>query len=134
LASLSDEEFAQKLTDFSRQMHQKDYGMYDLYDEVTRLERAELDAANMNKPVSPEVVIGVISKRRTFQDFMNAIVQNDVPKAMEFREELVKRVPEAEKLKLQLPVAAVVSLNAFLTQCSALDGWASQLSAKKTHP
>jgi hypothetical protein len=132
-SSLTDPELGAKAKEFSLHLYRTSYLLNNTYSENYHRARRYLTSWPPPPPTttSPDVVVqGFLTADYAYHNFMNKVLQDDIPLAYEYRKELHKRLGSRAKV-IELPKVAAdeASLNQFLMiSASALEVWAEQLA------
>jgi hypothetical protein len=130
LSQLSNTALRDRVKAFASHLHGVSHRISEAEDDSDTLQRDEKKLTENNEPLPPKLVEQAAQKKDTLDALRKSVMQDDVPLAMAYRQELLGRLGSKAKV-IEFPLASPdKSLDHFLAMSPGwLDGWADQLIA-----
>jgi hypothetical protein len=130
LSSMSNGDLRRQIKQFAIHLYTVDHAMYDVVDRYGAAQRAITGRPDPRTPVTPEMQSNLETTQAILEKTISNSLLVDVPLAMIYKEELIKRVgSQVSKAKFpETPASNVTSMNDFLNNARHwLDDSADQL-------
>jgi hypothetical protein len=117
LSRLSNTELKQNAIALARHLHGASNQMYDAEDGISRLRNRQLSPLYQSEQASQQTSFQMTTQTDVLKGIMNKILEEDVPVANQYRDELLRRLGPQAKPNAEFPPAKATlgSLNQFLS-------------------